>query len=122
LSVLIVDDDPLSAKLVAVVLRGEGCEVRIAGSAEEALGIVEEMRPRAVILDLILPRMGGVLLAERLRANRGTKSTLLVAVTAFDGPETERVARSAGCDLFLRKPIDALALPELLADHLGDRP
>lgn len=106
---LIVDDDAASVKLVAVVLELEGCAVEKASSAEEALARLRTLRPDVVLVDLILPLMSGVLLAEQLKAAPETRDIPLVAITAFNGPKTERIAAQAGFSGFFRKPIDPMA-------------
>jgi CheY-like chemotaxis protein len=119
LPVLVVDDDPASAKLVSIVLRAEGCVTRIAESAEEALAILPTFHPRLIVLDLVLPLMSGLLFAQKLKADPETRDIVIVAVTAFNGAAAERMARDAGCALYIRKPIDPIALPKLLSTHLG---
>jgi CheY-like chemotaxis protein len=119
LPVLVVDDDPASAKLVSIVLRGEGSVTRIAESAEEALAILPTFHPRLIVLDLVLPLMSGLLFAQKLKADPETREIVIVAVTAFNGPEAERMAKDAGCALYIRKPIDPIGLPKLLSTHLG---
>jgi CheY-like chemotaxis protein len=118
--ILVVDDDPASAKLLSVVLRAEGCETRVAGSAEEALEILPSFRPRVMILDVILPLMSGLLLAQRLKADPETRDIVLIAVSAFNGCEAVRAAHAAGCAAYMPKPIDPLTFATLVATHLGD--
>lgn len=120
LPVLIVDDDQPSAKLLSVVLSGEGCRVRVAQSAEEALIMLRSFQPQVVIIDLILPLMSGLLLAQRLRSEPATQDAVLIAVTAFNGPQAQRVALDAGFAAYVRKPIDPLSFARLIQAHLGD--
>ena len=117
--VLIVDDDAASAKLVSVALKAEGCLTLITSNAEDALAALSSFRPRAIVLDLILPRMSGLLFTQQIKADAATRDVVVIAVSAFNGPDAERVAMSAGCAAYLRKPIDPIALPELLLTHLG---
>lgn len=117
--ILVVDDDAPSAKLLSVVLSGESCDVKIATDAEEALLMLQTFKPRVVVIDLILPLMSGLLLAERLRADPAKAGMLLIAVTAFNGREVERLARQAGFAAYLRKPIDPLSFAQLVAEKLG---
>jgi CheY-like chemotaxis protein len=119
--VLIVDDDPASAKLMAVLLRGEGCDARITRSAEEATLELQTFRPRAIALDLRLPLMSGLAFAQRLKADPVTRDIVIVAVTAINGPSTDALATAAGCAACIRKPIEPLAFIELFADLLGTR-
>jgi CheY-like chemotaxis protein len=112
--VLVVDDDAPSAKLVSVVLESEGYIVHSASSAEEALARLRSIRPDVMVLDLILPLMSGLLLAEQLKANAATADIVLIAVTAFNGSKTERIAARAGFSAYVRKPIDPASFVKLV--------
>jgi DNA-binding response OmpR family regulator len=113
--VLVVDDDPGSAKLAAVLLRSEGCEVVIARSAEQAFAVLESFRPHAIVLDLILPLMSGVLFAQRVKENPETEGIVLVAVTVLNGAHTEALVRKVGCAAYMRKPINPESFAECVA-------
>lgn len=113
--VLIVDDDAASAKLLSVTLGGEGCEVRSVRSAEDALVVLRVFKPRVIIIDLILPLMSGWLFAQRLKADTKHDGVVLIAVTAFNGVEAERVARQSGFSAYVRKPVDPIAFAQLVA-------
>jgi CheY-like chemotaxis protein len=116
--VLIVDDDAPSVKLLSVVLEAEGFVVHAASSAEEALVRLRSVRPDVIVLDLILPLMSGLLLAEQLKADPATADILLVAVTAFNGTKTERIAAQAGFSAYVRKPIDPASFVKLVFETL----
>lgn len=107
--VLIVDDDPISAKRMATILAEANCGTRVVTSAEDALVALQDDQPDAIVLDLVLPLMSGLLFAQQLAANPQTRSIPVVAVTAFAGPETERVVREAGVRAYVRKPFDVTA-------------
>lgn len=110
-SILVVDDDPISRELVALLLSAEGHVVTLAASGNEAVRMIraaeEDNRPNAILVDLQMPGMSGDKLAERLRSNVGTGVTIL-AMSA-----TEPATRGQ-FDGFLRKPIDANVLASLL--------
>ncbi len=116
--VLIVEDDPPSLKLLAALLKSEGCEVRSTRSAEEALEALSSFQPTVALIDLILPLASGLLLAERLKADPATSELLLIAVSAFNGAATERAAEAAGFSLYVKKPIDPDTFPLLLLGTL----
>jgi CheY-like chemotaxis protein len=118
-TILIVDDDAASAKLIAVLLRGDGLQTRIAASAEEALALVRSEVPDAIVLDLVLPMMSGISFAQLLKATASTRHIPIIAVSAFNGREAERVAFEAGCCVYVRKPIDALSFTQLVLDQIG---
>ena len=116
--VLIVEDDHPSAKLVAILLAGEGCSTRVVDSAEAAVVAIAAEVPDLVVLDLVLPLMSGLLFAQQLRASAPTASVPIIAVSAFNGSEAEAVALAAGCSAYVRKPIDALSFPQLVLSLL----
>lgn len=106
--VLVVDDDEPSLKLLRAVFESEGAVVSVARSAEEALELVRADVPAIAVIDLVLPRMSGFWLAERLRASEATGDVVLVAVSAINGLETEANVSRAGFAGFQRKPLDPL--------------
>jgi DNA-binding response OmpR family regulator len=106
LAILVVEDDLPSTKLLRVVLEAEGCRVQVSSSAEEALDALRTFQPRVIVVDLVLPLMSGLVLAQRLKANAATKDIVLLAVTSFNGPEAELMVLEAGFARYIRKPID----------------
>ncbi|MBB6064172.1 hybrid sensor histidine kinase/response regulator [Pseudoxanthomonas broegbernensis] len=121
LDLLLVEDDPDVAEVVASLLRAQGHRVAHAPHGLAALGNVAVARFDLALLDLDLPGMDGLALARQLRA-QGFAPPLL-AVTARADVDAEQQARAAGFDGFLRKPvtgqmlaaaIDAV-LPEVVA-------
>jgi DNA-binding response OmpR family regulator len=110
LRVMVVDDDPASAKLAAVILRAEGCDVAVASDGEEAEEALAWVRPAVVVLDLVLPVLGGLTLARHLRSKPEHARVIVIAMTILDDKLTEAAARDAGCDAFLGKPFDPAEL------------
>jgi CheY-like chemotaxis protein len=119
--ILVVEDDPAGAKLVTLLLKQQGAYVRMTLSAEEALQVLAEFRPRLIVLDLVLPRMGGLLLARQIKADPRLSETLIVATTSIHGPQMERVVREHGCVAYIRKPIDTETFVATLAACLADK-
>lgn len=66
-SILVVDDQPDLGEMLSAMIRRDGHEVRIARSAQEALGLVDERVPDLVLTDLGMPGMSGLDLADALR-------------------------------------------------------
>ena len=118
-AILVVDDNPTNLKLARLVLEGEGYDVQGAQDAEEALRVLEAFRPRIILMDLQLPGMDGLSLTRILKAGPQTQAITIIAVTSYAMPGDEERARAAGCDAYVTKPIDTLALPLLLARILG---
>ena len=109
--ILVIDDELDTAQTVALLLRHDGHEVRYAVTAGAALDLVAQDQPELVILDLGLPDMDGVELARRLK--RRGPAPKIIAITGR-GPEAKAGALAAGCDHFLRKPVDPGTLYPLI--------
>ena len=114
--ILVVDDDPPSARLVRVLLAGAGADVRTAYSAEEALDLLREFPARLFVVDLVLPGMNGFVLARQLKA--ASPHVVIVAISVVHGAETERRALESGCVALIHKPIDVNSFAQTVARHL----
>lgn len=117
--VLIVEDTPVNLKLVRFLLTREGFDVRAATSAEEALDILKDFRPRIVLTDIQLPGMDGLELTRRLKSDPATSHVVVLALTAYAMKSDEKRAFDSGCDGFITKPIDTRNFPKLIQQHLG---
>jgi hypothetical protein len=112
LDILVVDDNRDTADALAWLLQSIGHEARAAYDGPSALLEVERRAPDVVIQDLGLPHMSGYEIARRMREGSAAGHALLVAVTGQPRPDALRIAREAGFDHLLVKPV---ALPELEA-------
>jgi two-component system cell cycle response regulator len=119
--VLVVEDDAASRKLEAVVLTDAGALVTAVESAEEAAIALSRQRPDVIVLDLVLPRMGGLVFVELLKSDPANRDVVVIAVSSLNGPDAERVALRAGCAAYLRKPIDTETFAAAVAKHLGHK-
>jgi len=103
--VLIVDDDPASRRLLEVRLRPLDCDVATAGNGELALSTIRKDQPDLVLLDLQMPRMGGIEVLRALRKEGIDVPTIVI--TAHGSIETAVEAMKEGAYDFITKPIDA---------------
>jgi CheY-like chemotaxis protein len=116
LRVLIVEDNRDAADMLRMLVGAWGHVVETAGDGLAALEVAERFRPQAVLLDIGLPKLDGHGVARRLRAQRWSCETLIVAITGR-GQETDRQrSEEVGIDRHLLKPVDLTLLRSLLAD------
>ena len=117
--ILIVDDNAVNLKLLRVLLAGEGYAVRTAIDAEDAMAVLQEFRPRLILMDLQMPGMDGLELTRRLKKDPVLAETVIVALTAYAMKGDEDKALEAGCDGYITKPIDTRMLTATIAGYLG---
>ncbi len=113
--ILIVEDSKDAAQSLAMLLRLMGNEVHASYDGPSALEAAAAFGPDVVLMDIGLPGMSGHEVARRLREQPGLDKVVLVAVTGWGHEEDRRLAREAGFDSHMVKPIDVNALQELLA-------
>jgi diguanylate cyclase (GGDEF)-like protein len=115
-SILVVDDDPDIARFVEVNLRSAGYDVSVAGDGEEALERAAEIRPDLILLDVMMPRLDGFEVAQRLRKNPQTANTSIIMLTAKALSSDKVTGLQSGADDYIIKPFDPI---ELLARVKG---
>jgi PAS domain S-box-containing protein len=114
LRILVVDDNRDGAESLALLLRLDGHEVRVAHDGFMALEAASRHRPDVAFLDLEMPEMDGLELCRRLRAIPALAQTLLVALTGRGQDEDRQRSHEAGFDRFLLKPVEPVSLQRLL--------
>src|SRR5437763_6449115 len=112
--VLVVDDEPSLAEVLASVLRYEGWEIRTAGDGASAVRAARDFRPDAVVLDIMLPDFDGLEVLRRVRAE--IPHVCVLFLTARDAVEDRVAGITAGGDDYVTKPF---SLEEVLARLRG---
>ena len=113
-TVLIVDDERTLARAIKAFLTESGYEAEVAGDAEQALRLLETMRPDVVFSDMRLPGMNGIELLRRIR--EFDASIPVIIMTAHGTIEGAVEAVKLGAFDYLKKPVDLEEL-KLLADR-----
>ena len=109
-TILLVDDEPDLVELIEYALTAEGFRVLTARDGAEGLAIAEAERPDLIVLDIMMPRLNGVELTERLRENSHLRLTPILMLTARTGEGDEIAGLEAGADDYLPKPVSTRRL------------
>ncbi|HXH06628.1 MAG TPA: ATP-binding protein, partial [Vicinamibacterales bacterium] len=119
--VLVVDDDTESREVAARALQAGGAEVRQAGSAGEALALLEREPIDVLLADIAMPTEDGYSLVRRLRASSSRRLAAIpaAAVTAHARDDERRLALSAGFQAHIAKPVEPRALVSLVERLAG---
>ena len=117
-SILVVDDQPLSIKLMQLILEGEGYHVLVAANATEALQAVRDSKPDLILMDIHLPSLDGLALTKLLRSDQESRHIKIVAISAYASAEDDKRIAAAGCAGFIPKPIDARTLAASIREYL----
>ena len=104
--ILVVDDDRDVAGTIERTLRRRDHHVSVAYSGVQALQLIQGQRPDLVVLDIMMPRMGGIEVCQRIRVLPNVASVPILFLTAKGKIEDKIVGFEAGADDYLTKPFD----------------
>ncbi len=107
---IVVDDDVDIARFVEMNLTLEGYRVLLAHDGEEALALIEQHQPALAIVDLMMPKLDGLQLTSRLRANPLTSAMPIIMLTARGQTADKVMGLTTGADDYLVKPFDTMEL------------
>jgi CheY-like chemotaxis protein len=105
-SVLVVDDSPTAVMYLSLLLRRMGFRVVPARSGPEALWLVRQGCPDAILLDLHMPEMDGLAFLSELRKDGAFRETPVIVVTVDTDPAVRERCLQSGCSAYLQKPVD----------------
>ena len=108
--ILVVDDEVDIQELIRYNLKKEGLSVYAVGTGEEALTAAEELRPGAIVLDLMLPGIDGVQVCNRLKRQESTKTIPIVMLTAKSEDADVVAGLETGADDYITKPFSPRVL------------
>jgi CheY-like chemotaxis protein len=117
--ILIVDDEPDVVTLWQRALTMEGFDVMSAFDGISALDIVEGDRPALILLDIMMPMMGGFETCRLLKTNPQTKDIPVICVTSAQSPDLKRNVENAGADGLLIKPFTTRELVAQINRYLA---
>ena len=117
--VLIVEDEEAFIEALEVGLRREKFRVRVARDGSSALEMFSEAPPEIVLLDVMLPDMGGLEVAERLAADSRTRDVPVVFLSARASVEDLRRGYEQGAVDYITKPFDPVELADRVREIVG---
>ncbi len=118
--VLVVEDNPVSMKLMAELLRTRGYRVAESRNAEAALQAAQELGPRIILMDIQLPGMDGLQCTRELKKRPSTCDIPVIALTAHAMKGDDERARAAGCVDYFSKPADTEQILSRIAQYIHD--
>ena len=121
-NVLIVDDHEPTRLLVGRIVAQElGARVTLAGTCEEALHRAEESTYDAILLDLLMPGIGGYEVLRKIRAHGVNRTTPILVLSVMSTRESIERCRRLGATAFLAKPVDRELITTMLRGVLAQK-
>ena len=120
--VLVVDDDEVIRRLIAVNLQLEGFDVETAVDGQDCLARVTEIDPDVITLDVMMPRLDGWETAVQLRKSPETAHIKVVLITARAQEDDKTRGAQVGADAYLTKPFDPNEMIRVVRELAGAAP
>ena len=120
--VLVVDDDEVIRRLIAVNLQLEGFEVETAVDGQDCLDRVTDIAPDVITLDVMMPRLDGWETAVQLRRSPDTAHIRVVLISARAQEDDKARGASVGADAYLTKPFDPNEMIRVVRKLVGRDP
>lgn len=104
--IVVVDDSPTTRKFVSDTLRSSGFEVFTANDGEAATGLVNQIMPDLVVLDIILPKKNGFQVCRELKTSEATRDINIVLLSSKSKESDRFWGQRQGADAYLTKPVN----------------
>ena len=118
--ILVVDDEEVMRSFLSDILTDAGYNVRVASTGGEALELVQKLQPNLIILDIVLPDIGGSDVASRLKQNSSTANIPIIFLSGIITKQEEgSVGKETSKQCVLAKPIERRDLLEMIRKILS---
>ena len=101
--ILIIEDDPLMLRMYQKIFKFEGFEVAVAANGEEGIFITRKEKPTLILLDIMMPKVNGLEVLEKLKADPETKKIPIVMLTNLAGTHDAEKALTMGAVKYIVK-------------------
>jgi len=118
--ILIADDEPNIVVSLEFLMKQRGYEVRVANTGEDALAAVGEFVPDLILLDVMMPRMSGYDLCQRVRENPAWQGIRIIMLSAKGRDIEVSKGIAVGADAYVTKPFSTKDLLAKVAEMLGE--
>ena len=109
-SILLVDDNAQNLELMQAFLEELPCQIRTASDGVEAIESIDRSCPNLVILDVMMPRMSGIEVCQKIKSQPSTRDTVVIMVTALNEVSDYERAVECGTNDFITKPVNKIEL------------
>lgn len=121
-NVLIVDDhEPTRLLIGRIVTQEMGARVMLAGTCEEALRLAQQSKYDVILLDLLMPGIGGYEVLRRVRVEGANRATPILVVSVLSDHESIERCRLLGATAFVAKPVDRELITTMLRGLLAPK-
>jgi DNA-binding response OmpR family regulator len=118
--ILIADDEPNIVVSLEFLMRQRGYEVRSVGNGEDALAAVAEFGPDLVLLDVMMPRMSGYEVCQKVRENAAWQGVRIIMLSAKGRDIEVSKGLAVGADAYVTKPFSTKDLLARVGELLGE--
>jgi DNA-binding response OmpR family regulator len=116
--ILLVDDSPTAILWQRLILEDDKYEILVAGDGEEGIRVAKAERPDLVLLDVVMPRMGGFEALKALRAEPSLEGMPILMVTTRGEMDNVMEGFEQGCNEYITKPVDRAELLTKVRSYL----
>ncbi len=119
--ILVVDDNPLNLKLIKTILTVKGFNVIAVENPEAVLGVLDEIEPDLIFLDIQMPKLDGITLLGKIREKFSKDMAPVIALTAYAMRGDKEKFLEAGFDDYIEKPIDIKNFLKKVEDYIENK-
>ena len=118
--ILIVDDEPNIVISLEFLMKRKGHEVKVVSDGQSALAAVAEFAPHVILLDVMMPRLNGYEVCQRIRENPAWESMKIIMLTAKGRDVDVTKGLAVGADAYVTKPFSTSELVEKVQTLVGE--